>query len=384
MDGALSGIKVLDFSTLLPGPLATLFLADAGAEVVKVENPARGDEMRHYSPRCGEDSGNFHLLNRGKKSVAVDLKSPEGKESLTALLKQADILVEQFRPGVMARLGLGYDDVRAINPAIIYCSITGYGQTGNMRRAAGHDLNYQAMTGLLALSHGPQSAPVVPPALIADVAGGTYPALVNILTALYRRARTGEGAYLDIAMAESLFPFTYWAMADGKFGGAWPGNGDALVTGGTCRYRLYPTADDRLVAAAPIEQAFWERFCEAIGLEPALRDDTVDPDATLAQINALIRSQTAEHWQAVFSEADCCCTVVATLEEALEDPHFAERAVFSRKIALPDGKSESALPLPLATGLRATPSDMPHAPRLGENMSGPAPLSFAKTEEHEG
>jgi alpha-methylacyl-CoA racemase len=160
MKGALAGIRVLDFSTLLPGPMATLFLAAAGAEVIKIERPERGDEMRSYVPRWGDDSANFHLLNRGKKSVALDLKSPEDRSRLVELIKGADILVEQFRPGVMARLGLSYDDVRAIKPDIIYCSITGYGQTGPMNQRAGHDLNYQGDTGLLALSLGTPETPV--------------------------------------------------------------------------------------------------------------------------------------------------------------------------------------------------------------------------------
>src|SRR5262245_40397920 len=170
----LEGCLVLDFSTLLPGPLATLVLAEAGAEVVKIERPG-GDEMRAWEPRWGRESLNFALLNRGKKSIVVDLKDARQRDRLQPLIARADVLVEQFRPGVMARLGLDYASVSALNPRIIYCSITGYGQAGPRREVAAHDVNYVATSGLLSLSMGPPSLPVLPPALIADIAGGSYP-----------------------------------------------------------------------------------------------------------------------------------------------------------------------------------------------------------------
>ncbi|CUH81303.1 CoA-transferase family III [Tropicibacter naphthalenivorans] len=214
MSGALEGLKVRDFSTLLPGPMAGLFLADAGAEVIKIERP-QGEEMRHYLPRWGADAVNFAMLNRGKKSLALDLKDPAARALLDPLLREADVVIEQFRPGVMARLGLGYADVQKLNPDIVYCSIIGYGQTGPKAQRAGHDLNYIGDAGLLALSHGTPQTPVLPPALIADIAGGTYPALLNILLALRARDAGKGGAHLDIAMAETLFPFMYWAMGDG-------------------------------------------------------------------------------------------------------------------------------------------------------------------------
>ncbi|HFC05428.1 MAG TPA: CoA transferase, partial [Rhizobiales bacterium] len=179
----LDNIKVLDFSTLLPGPLAGLVLAEAGAQVIKVERPGFGEEMRHYPPKWGDQSANFALLNRGKKSLTVDLKDKLQIEQLKPLICEADILLEQFRPGVMARLGLDYETVKGWNPGLIYCSITGYGQSGPKAQLAGHDLNYIGDTGLLDLSMGPADKPTIPPALIADIGGGTYPALVNILLA---------------------------------------------------------------------------------------------------------------------------------------------------------------------------------------------------------
>ena len=179
----LSGLLVLDFTTLLPGPLATLMLAEAGAEVIKIERPG-GEDMRHYEPRFDGESAMFAVLNRGKKSLVSDLKNAAQRAELVLLLQRADILVEQFRPGVMARLGLGYEAVKALNPKLIYCSITGYGQSGPRADEAGHDLNYIGYTGLLALNPGPVDKPVVPPALIADIGGGTFPAVINILLAL--------------------------------------------------------------------------------------------------------------------------------------------------------------------------------------------------------
>lgn len=362
----LSGRLVLDFSTLLPGPMATLFLAEAGAEVLKIERPGTGEDMRAYSPRLGDEGANFSILNRGKRSLALDLKDPADLTRLRPLLARADVLVEQFRPGVMDRLGLGYAAVAAGNPGIVYCSITGYGQTGPKRDRAGHDLNYQGDAGMLGLAHGPANRPVVPPALVADIGGGTYPAVMNILLALIQRDRTGQGCHLDIAMTDGLFPFLYWSLSQGGATGTWPGNATGLVTGGSARYRLWPTADGRLVAAAPIEDRFWSKFCAAIGLDPAWHDDRRDPPGTAQQVAALIAAQTAAHWRAVFDAADCCCTIVATPAEAASDPHFAARGLWDRTVGTAAAHMP-ALPVPIAAAFRApaTPDPVP-APPLGE------------------
>jgi crotonobetainyl-CoA:carnitine CoA-transferase CaiB-like acyl-CoA transferase len=210
----LEGVRVVDFTTLLPGPLATLLLSEAGAEVIKVERPQQGEEMRRHGPMWGQDSASFALLNRGKKCIAVDLKHPEGRARVEPLIARCDVLIEQFRPGVMDRLGLGYEAVSRLNPSIVYCSISGYGQTGPKRDIAAHDLNYIGDTGLLSLSMGTRDAPVIPPALIADIAGGAYPAVINILLALRERDATGQGRRLDVAMTDNLFPLMYWALGE--------------------------------------------------------------------------------------------------------------------------------------------------------------------------
>jgi crotonobetainyl-CoA:carnitine CoA-transferase CaiB-like acyl-CoA transferase len=371
MTPPLTGLLVLDFTTLLPGPLAALMLAEAGAEVVKIERPPVGDEMRSYVPRWGADSTNFALLNRGKASVALDLKDTAQQARLAPLLARADIVIEQFRPGVMDRLGIGYAAVSEINPRVIYCAITGYGQTGPKRDVAGHDLNYIGDTGLLSVSSGDPARPVVPPALLADIAAGSYPAFMNILLAVIARQATGRGCYLDVAMTDNVFPFLYWAIGKALGGGAWAGNGTDLVTGGTPRYHLFPAAHDRLVAVAAIEQRFWETFCTIIELEPALRDDAQDPAATIAGIGAILRGRSGAHWRAVFEGRDCCCSVVASLREAMEDPHFVARGLFRGTVS-GGGARLPALPVPVLPIFRGEVEDK-GAPALGADTDRLAP-----------
>jgi crotonobetainyl-CoA:carnitine CoA-transferase CaiB-like acyl-CoA transferase len=342
----LAGLTVLDFSTLLPGPMATLLLAEAGADVLKIERPGRGDEMRTYDFKLGAASVNFALLNRGKRSIAIDLKDPGARQKLEPLIKRADVLVEQFRPGVMDRLGLGYEALKALNPRLVYCALTGYGQTGPRADVAAHDLNYIGDTGLLALSGDADGAPIVPPALIADIAGGALPGVINILLALRRRDATGAGCKLDIAMCDNLFAFAYWALGQGEAADAWPVPGGELVTGGSPRYQIYPTADGRFVAAAPLEQKFWDTFCALIDLPAAMRDDTRDPVTTMRAVAAVIAREPADYWRGRFTGQDCCCTIVQTIAEARQDPHFLARGLFERAVVDGDRRI-TALPLPL-------------------------------------
>jgi len=366
--GPLTGVRVLDFSTLLPGPLATLLLAEAGAEVIKIERPGRGDEMRSYVPKFGADSVNFALLNRGKRSIAIDLKGKDAVAKLQPLIESADVVVEQFRPGVMDRLGLGYDALNKLNPRIIYCAITGYGQHGPRSDVAAHDLNYIAEAGLLALAAGADGMPVLPPALIADIGGGTYPAVINILLALRERERTGKGCKLDIAMADNLFAFMYWAIGNGLVAGKWPRPGGELVTGGSPRFYIYRTRDGKFVAAAPLEQKFWENFCALIGLAPEFQDDRRDPAASKCAVAEKIAAKTADEWRALFSGKDLCCCIMGSVDEALRDPHFIARGVFAAKLAA-DGKQITALPVPVAPQFRAQ-SEVAGYPALGEANQG--------------
>ncbi len=347
MTQPLSGIRVLDFSTLLPGPMATLLLAESGAEVIKIERPDGGDNLRAYAPQWGNASVSFALLNRGKKSIAVDLKNPAERDGLLALVKDCDVLVDQFRPGVMYKLGFGYDDLKRINPELIYCAITGYGQTGPKRDVAGHDLNYIGDAGLLSLSMGNNNHPVVPPGLIADIAGGAYPAVMNILLALRQRDATGEGCYLDVSMSDNVFAFAFWALGKGVATNEWAGNGDDKLTGGSPRYQIYTTSDERFVAAAPLEQKFWNTFAETINLETHFRDDAVNPAATRERVAEIIASESSSYWQPIFAKADCCCSIVQTLKQAYKDAHFQSRGLFDENIINTAGDRLPALPVPV-------------------------------------
>jgi len=364
MSQPLSGLLVLDFTTLLPGPLATLMLAEAGAEVIKIERPG-GEEMRRHWPPLDDASAAFVLLNRGKQGLALDLKSEQGRAGLTPLLARADILVEQFRPGVMERLGLGYAAVRQINPRVVYCSISGYGQRGPRAGEAGHDLNYIGATGVLALNPG--RPPTVPPALVADIGGGSFPAVMNILLALRQRDRTGEGCYLDVAMTDAMFTFAWQGLATGQATGRYPGPGEARTAGGSPRYALYPTRDGALVACAALEQKFWLAFCAAIGLAPALVDDKADPAATRAGVANIIAGKTAADWRPVLARADCCATIMASLEDAMRDAHFVARGLFAYQVTGSAGTTIAALPLPIDPAFRDGVVAK-KAPRLGEGQ----------------
>lgn len=349
----LSGLLVLDFTTLLPGPLASLMLAETGAEVIKIERPG-GEDMRHFTPAIDGESAPFAMLNRGKQNLTLDLKNEADRAKLMPLLQRADILIEQFRPGVMARLGLGYDDVRAINPRLIYCSISGYGQSGPRAGEAGHDINYIGNTGILDLQSGPIERPVLPPALIADIAGGSFPAVINILLALRSRDQSGQGCHLDIAMTDAMFTFAWYALALGV-AAKFPKAGEMWLVGASPRYQLYPTKEGRIVACGAIEQKFWMAFTAAIGLAAEFIDDKRDPVATRNAVAKLIAAKTADEWRPILALADCCATIVTPLEEAIRDPHFVQRGLFAHQVATASGKAIPALPVPIAPAFRERP-----------------------------
>jgi crotonobetainyl-CoA:carnitine CoA-transferase CaiB-like acyl-CoA transferase len=361
----LAGVRVIDFSTLLPGPMATLILAEAGAEVIKLERPGSGEDMRAYPPMVTEDSGvNFALLNRGKRSLAVDLKDPAAVEQVKSLIRDADVLVEQFRPGVMDRLGLGYETVKALNPAIVYCSITGFGQTGPKANLAAHDLNYMSETGILNLGADSRGDPVLPPVLVADIGGGTMPAVISILLALREAEKTGEGAFLDVAMADNLFAWGYWALGERAAGKADPAPGGELVTGGTPRYQVYRCADGRWLACAPLEPKFWANFCAVIDLQAGLRDDAQDPAATIAAVRDIIASRSSADWLAAFEGVDACVTLVKSLSEAAADPHFQQRGLFDGTMQV-GSTAMTPLPPPIAPIYR-DPTGGQSFPALGD------------------
>ena len=365
LKGSLEGIKVIDFSTLLPGPLASLFLSETGAEVIKIEKPGVGDEIRLSNPQWGEQSVSFSLLNRGKKSLSLDLKDPKNLKILIPILKEADIIIEQFRPGVMKRLGLDYESIKKINQDIIYVSITGYGQYGPKSMVAGHDLNYIGNAGLLSISMGRENDTVVPPALVADIAGGSYPAVINILLALRKRDLNKEGSYIDLSMTENLFPFMFWGLGSGFAHNKWPGNSDGVLSGGSPRYNIYKTSDRSYVAAAPLEDRFWNKFCEAIELPKKFIKMQNDQEKVIQEIRKIIGQKEKNYWLDVFNKADCCCSIVKSIEEAINDNHFKVRKIFENKIINNLGEEIPALPIPVDMQFRKD-QKRASAPSLGD------------------
>src|SRR5690606_30399780 len=277
-----------------------------------------------------------------------------------------DVVVEQFRPGVMQRLGLDYKTLSAINPRLIYCSITTYGQHGPKALRAAHDLNFQAETGMLALSADASGAPIVPPTLTGDLAAGTYPAVVNILLALRQRDTDGKGQHLDISMTDNLFTLMYWGLGNGWSQGLWPQPGKELVTGGSVRYAIYRTSDGRYLSAAPLEERFWKTFLTLIGA-PELAQEQ-DEARVRAEVSRIISSQPVSHWNEVFEGHDVCVSEVVNLEQAVQDPHFKARGLFDREVMNSHGRRMPAPPVPVCTAFRSTEMRIA-APALGEHTN---------------
>jgi alpha-methylacyl-CoA racemase len=326
MSVPLSSVRVLDLTRLLPGAFATLMLAELGAEVIKIENPAGGDPIRYLPPTVAGRSVYDLLLNRGKKSVALDLRAPEARAVFDKLAARADVVVESFRPGTARRLGVAGGDVRARHPRLIHCAITGYGQTGPYAELPGHDLNYVAVSGLLAADRpDPQELPRM---FLADVGGGAMSAVIGILAALVGRGRTGEGATLDISMHEAAL---YWVMlpAAGELVGAGPAAAGELPTFGrhAC-YNVYRTKDGRLIALGALEAKFWRAFCEGAGRPDlaARHAEGGEAEARLIEeIGALFAARTRAEWLEHFRGHDLCLSPVNTPAEALVDPHITAR-----------------------------------------------------------
>ena len=349
--GALEGLRVVDFTTLLPGPFATLILAEAGAHVTKIEAPA-GDPLRANPPHVQGTPVSFALLNRGKTCLSLDLKDQDQRARAEQLILQADIVVEQFRPGVMARLGLDYAAMSARRPNLIYCSITGYGQDGPDAQLAGHDLNYLARAGILSLGGNGQGRPAMPPTQIADIGGGALPAVLNILAAVVQRERTGKGAFLDVAMAENVLGWMHGSFARALCGETEPGPGEGRLFGGSPRYQIYETADGRFLSVAPLEEKFWKTFCATIGLDPARIAELGEGAVLISEIAGILGRKTCAEWVALFQGKDVCVEPVRRVYEMLNDTHFGTRAVFEQKLEIVPGMTLAALPVPLAKALR--------------------------------
>jgi len=327
--GPLTGLRVLDFSRLLPGPLCTLHLADLGADVIKIEDPtAGGDYARTLPPMQRHQSYLYNLINRNKRSCAVAYRTPEGQALIYKLVQKADVVVESFRPGAMAAWGLSYDDLRAHNPGLVYCSITGFGQTGPLANAAGHDVNYEALAGVLDQIGPRGGAPVIPNFQLADIVGGSLMAAIGILSAVVGQKLTGQGRYIDCAMLDGLAANAAILQSTTAAMGQAPARGADILSGAMPFYSLYETLDGRFMALGALEFKFWERFCRAVDRPDLLNQHMVfgnDADRVRADLAALFATQTQAHWTAHLAPHDCCCTPVLTLNEALAQPHAQAR-----------------------------------------------------------
>lgn len=365
---ALDGLKVLDLTRLLPGAFATQILADMGADVLKVEQPGTGDYNRAFAPIAKAESGSFLLLNRNKRSLTLNLKTDEGKDILRDLVRGADILIEGFRPGVMDRLGVGYDSLREINPGLIYCAISGYGQTGPWKLRPGHDLNYLAEAGALQLFGKAGEGPIVPGLSIADVGGGSLMATTGILAALWSRSRTGQGQFVDISMHDGAISWLALHGAETLFAGIEPKGGERPFIGQAACYNVYECADGRHVALGAIEEHFWERFCRVFGTPEFIDRQWPEGEEATAQKAALqerFLTRTRDEWVAELEPVDIPFGPVLGIAEALETDHARARDMLLEV----DHPVEGRVPqLGFPIKLSDTPASIRTAPpQLGEH-----------------
>jgi len=358
----LQGIRVLDFTQLLPGPVCTLYLADLGAEVIKIEPPGPGDPVRgstHYSHM-------FMLLNRNKRSLQVDLNDAEEQYLVQALAKTADVVVEGFRPGVAERLGIGWKQLSAINPKLVYCSITGYGQDGPLAQNAGHDINYQCLAGTLEQTGSAGGAPAQGNLPVADLAGGALSALGGILAALFAAERSGRGRHVDIAMSDCLLALNLMVSVSWQSSGRVPPRGEDFLSGALACYRSYQTSDQRWLAVGAVEHKFWRAFCEVIARPDLADKGHVYGEAGMeaaASIAGIIASRDLAYWVDAFSRVDACVTPVLRIDEVAEHPHTRARGILRRDLH-PLGGPYIRHACPLRMGDAPWPEPTP-APALG-------------------
>ena len=315
--GALSGVTVLDLSRLLPGPYCSMILADHGARVIAIEDKKQYAKDGLFLPN----------VCRNKEHMTLDLKSDAGREIFARLVKEADVVLEGFRPGVVARLGVDYDSLRRINPSIIYCSVTGYGQTGPFADKAGHDVNYLGYAGILEILGEASRPPAIPGVQFADMAGGGMNAAIGILLALFAREKTGQGQYIDISMTDSMVSLLPVALIWQQFSGQFPECGNAMLSHRYACYNTYETADGRYIAVGAVESQFWKILCEHLELPhyAPLQYDEEKKDEIIAAFRDIFRQKTMAQWDAEFSQLDVCVSGSSNLEEVLTDPLFQER-----------------------------------------------------------
>lgn len=363
----LDSIRVLDLTRLLPGPFCTWLLADFGADVIKVEAPSLGDYARWSEPKQGDMGAMFHALNRNKKSLSLNLKTEKGREIFRQLVKEADVLVESFRPGVMDRLGVGYESLNEINPRLIYCAITGYGQDGPYAHLPGHDINYLSYAGMLDLQGVRGGPPFVPAVQVADIGGGALMAGMGILMALLARDRTGKGQFVDISMMDGVISWMP-VLSDFLATGRLPRRGEMVLSGGKACYGVYETADGRYLSVGALEPKFWEVFCQEIGKPEfisRLNAPLDEQERMKESIAAVMKTKTLAEWMDIFRDKDTCVAPVLNLEEAVQNPQVKHRQMVM-EVQHPSLGMIRQVGFPIK--LSETPAQYRHsAPKLGEH-----------------
>lgn len=320
MARVLDGVRVLDLTRLLPGGVCTMLLADMGADIIKVEDPQGGDYARWMPPQVDGMGAFFRASNRNKRSIIINLKEPVGQQVFHRLVEQADVVLEGFRPGVTARLNVDYDTLKAINPRIVYCSLSGWGQDGPYQEKSGHDLNYVALNGI----QGSTRTPHPFGAQIADVAG-SYVGVMGICAALFKRERTGTGEYIDVSLFESAMPFAMVQFVETLTAGFAGGNG--TLTGRLACYEVYYSADEQPMTLAALEPKFWANFCEAVQHPEwvAVHRDMALQERLKSEVQAMFRTKRADEWNSMLANAECCFTLVTAPENVIHDPQVQAR-----------------------------------------------------------
>lgn len=342
----LAGVRVLDLSRLLPGAMATLHLADLGADVIKIEDTDAGDYSRAMGRVRDGMSDSFRLLNRNKRAMRLDLKQARGRETFLRLAKAAEVVVESFRPGVVARLGVDYDAVCAVNPRVVYCSVSGYGQNGPYAQRAGHDINYVGYAGI-GDQIGTTEGPVVPNFQIADLLGGALVPVMGILAAVLDARSSGKGRYVDVSMTDAALAHAVFPLLGLLEQGKPPARGTGMLDGGLPCYNLYRTKDGRFMAVGALERKFWVTLCGILGC-PEFGEKHIVYGAEAAPVKERVAkvfaSRTQSEWARVFADADCCVSPVLSIDESLQNEQLRAR----RMISDADGIAQLALPLKLS------------------------------------
>ena len=332
--GPLSGIRVVDFTRLYPGPLATMMLGDMGADVIKIEDVSSPDYMRFYPPYVEGESAGYPAVNRSKRSLAMDLKSETGKKIFFALLPSTDLVIEPFRPGLIDKMGFGYQKACEVKPDIIYVSLTGYGQTGPYASHAGHDINFIGYSGILSATGTRQTGPVIPGPQLGDIAGGAYMTVIASLAALAARTRTGRGQQVDVSMLDGLMPLMTLQMAHAEATLTAFAPDEAPLSGGLACYGVYRCSDGKFMALGILEEKFWKKFCN-LADRPDWKERFLvhgaEAQTLRHEIAALFLTKTREEWAAIGQKADICLTPVLGVDEVDKDPHLRARAMIVEK-----------------------------------------------------